>query len=90
MVPQLVDALELERVVGKSAPRFAPVHHFADERKIAGRHFGHLGLEPFQVLGCERPVDLKVVVEPVLDGRAKTDPRVGEELAHRGRQNVGG
>ena len=32
---------------------------------------------------------LEVVVEPVLDRRAEADPGVGEELAYRGRHDVG-
>jgi hypothetical protein len=86
--PQLADSLKLERIVGKAAPRFRPVHHLAHEWKVPGRDLGHLQFEPLEIVGRERPVYLKVVVEPVLNGGTKTDSSMGEKLSHCRGQDV--
>ena len=84
IVAQLVDPLQLQRIVGETAPGLGPIDHLADEGEIPGGHLGHLGFQPFQVLGGERPVHLEVVVEPVLDRRARSrSPHWGTARARR-------
>src|SRR5439155_788600 len=66
---QVLDALELERVVGEAALRLRPVYLLAYKGVVGPYHLVHLGLDPLQILGRERCRHLEVVVEAVLDGR---------------------
>ena len=88
--PQVLDALELERVVREAALRLRPVHLLAHERVIGFHHLVHLGFDPLEVVRRERRRDLEVVVEAVLDRGPESDLGVREELAHRGGEHVGG
>ena len=90
VVPQLADALELERIVGEAPVGLGAVDDFAHERVVARGHLPHPGLDPLEVLGRERPIDLEVVVEAVLDRRAEPDAGAGKQLADRGREDVRG
>jgi hypothetical protein len=86
---EVVDALELERVVREAALRLLPRHLLAYERVIRLHDFAHLGLDALQVLRRERRGDLEVVVEPVFDGGTEPDLGVREKVAHRRREHVG-
>jgi hypothetical protein len=87
---QVVDALQLERVVGEALLGLGAVHLLAHEGELLGDHLAHRRLEGGEVVGRERRRDLEVVVEPVLDGRAEADPGVGPDAAHGRGQDVGG
>ncbi len=89
VVAELADALELERIVGEAPVGLRAVHHLPQERIVAGRHLGHLGLDPLEVLGRERPVHLEVVVEAVFDRGPEPDTGPRKELAHGSGQDVG-
>ena len=88
VVTQLGDPLQLERVVCKAAISLGPVHHLADERIVGGRDRLHLGLDLLEILRRERPGDLEVVVEAVVDRRPEPDRRRREDLPDRRGQHV--
>ncbi len=50
---------------------------------VALRDFGHALFDRGEILGRERPLVGKVVVEAVFDDRTDGDLRVGEQLLHR-------
>ena len=87
---EVVDALELERVVGKAPLRLGAIDLGADERKLLGDDLPHLGLELLKVLDGERLRDPEVVIKTVLDRRAEPDLRVWPEPPHRSRQQMRG
>ena len=89
-VGEVVEALELERIVDEPLPRFDRTHLLAHERELLRRDLPHLLLERLEVLGRERRRDLEVVVEAVLDRGAESDLRVGTQPSHRRRQHVRG
>ncbi len=90
VVVELLEPLELERVVAEELPCLLLVDAAALEGLIGGHDLRHLGLEGLEVLGRERLVDLEVVVEAVVDGGAEPDPGARADLAHGGGQHVGG
>ena len=85
---QIVDAFELQRIVREALLRFRAIHLFAHERVVGLRDLGHFLLDRAEILGCERPADVKVIVESIFDRRAEPDLGLGKELPHRGRQDV--
>ena len=86
--PEVLDPLELERIVGEPPARFVAIDLLANERKLLGDDLPHLGLERLEIFRSERLIDLEIVVEAVLDGRAEADLRVRTEPAHRRGQDV--
>jgi hypothetical protein len=88
--PELLEALELERIVGKSAPGHRLVHFLAHERQLLRHHLAHLIFEDRNIIGRERARHLEVVVKPVLDGRSEPDSGVGPQAPHGGREDVRG
>ena len=82
------ESLELQRIVAKNGVCLFLCNFSAHERQLLGGHLLHLGLERLQVLGREGLVDLEVVIEPVVDGRAEADLRLGAQPADRGGEDV--
>ena len=58
------------------------------EAKVGGLLLAHLRLDLLEVGGRQRPRQIEVVVEAVLDGRTDAELRVGEDVEHRGRHHV--
>ena len=74
---EILDALELERIVGEPLERLAARDLLAHERILLRHDLPHLGLERGEILGRERLGDLEVVVEAVVDRRTEADLRIG-------------
>ena len=89
-VGEVVEPLELERVVDEALARLRHADLLAHERILLRHHLAHLGLELLEVLGREGRRDLEVVVEAVVDGRAEADLRVGAQPSHRRGEDVRG
>jgi hypothetical protein len=64
--------------------------HFARHAQIALRKFGHAFLDRREVLGRERALVRKIVVEAVLDHRPYCHLRVGKQFLHRVREQMRG
>ena len=58
------------------------------EAKVGGLLLSHLRLDLLEVGGRQRPRQVEVVVEAVLDGRTDAELRVGEDVEHGGRHHV--
>ena len=71
------------------APRFLAAHHLAAERLGGGDDLGHARLDALQILGMERLIARKVVVESVLDRRADGHLSAGIQILHRLGHDVG-
>ena len=67
---QSFDQLDLVGLVGKHGLGVGPAEVFPLEGEASADGLPHQFLDLFQVFRSEGPGDLKVVVEPVLDGRA--------------------
>jgi hypothetical protein len=65
-------------------------HHTAREPLPALLDLLHLLLDGLEILGRERPLDVEVVVEAVLDRRADAQLGLGEQLLHGLRHDVRG
>ena len=89
-VVELLQALELERIVGEETARLLLADAATPERHVRRGNLRHLGLERRQVVGREGRLDVEVVVEALLDGRPEADPGAWSQLAHRRGKNVGG
>ncbi len=87
---ELVESLELEGVVTEELTSFVGGHYLPLEPLILGDHLRHLRLEGLEVLGREGFSDSEVVVEALLDRRAKADLGTGSELAHRSGEDMSG
>ncbi len=85
---EFAEPLELERVVREALPRLRLRHLFADERILLRDHLLHFRVELLEVFRGERLRDLKIVVEPVLDGGAEADLSVWPEPANCCGQDV--
>ncbi|NNL98002.1 MAG: hypothetical protein HKO63_07340 [Acidimicrobiia bacterium] len=83
------DDLGLEPLVGKHLEPLVPVDDLAIERLILGQDLVHLAFQKLDVVGSERTSDIKVVVEPVGDGRANGELGTRERGQHRLGQHVG-
>ena len=79
----LADILEMFR-------RFVTVPFLAHEGIVALNDFMHLRLDLFQIVGRERLVAGKIIIEAMFDGRADSDLGAGIQLLHRLRHDVGG
>jgi len=88
--PQIVDPLELERVILEALLGLGPRDFLTDERIIRLHNLPHPLFNRLQILRPERALHLEVVVEAVLDRRSKTDLGLRVELAHRRGQDMGG
>jgi hypothetical protein len=88
VVPQLLQALQLERIVLEPLLSAAAVHLLPHEGVVRLGHLPHLPLDGLEVVGGEGPGHLEVVVEAVLDRRAEADLRLREQLPNRGCQHV--
>ena len=86
---EIIEALELERIVGEAHARLGQRHLFAQERILLGHDLLHLGFERGQIVGRERLLDFEIVVEAIIDGGAETDFGVGAQAAHRRGQDMG-
>ena len=86
--PQFADPLQLERVVGEAPVRLLARHDFPHERIVLRRDLAHLLLDHLEVFRRERARYREIVVEPLVNGRAESDPGVREDLAHRGGEDV--
>ena len=85
-----VDDLPLERLVRESLQGVVAFQLLTQERLVLPDEIAHALLDPREVVGRERLVEIEVVVEAVLDGRADRVPRSGEQVAHRLRHHVRG
>ncbi len=74
---------------GEEARGLGPGQLDALDRLVPLGQVPHAGLDPVEVFGRERPPDVEVVVEPVLDRRPDRELGLREQLPHRLRQQVG-
>ena len=86
---QLLDELQLVRLVLEELSRLRPAHRGALEGVVAGHDGAHPLLHPRQVLGAQGPGKLEVVVEAFLDCRTDGELRAGENLEDRLCHHVG-
>ncbi len=89
---QVVDDLDLERLVvldleraGVGRRQLAQL-----ERVVGGDALAHPRLDRREVVGGQRPGQLEVVVEAVVDDRPDPELRAGEQVQHRLGQDVRG
>ena len=89
---EVVEDLDLERLValGEEGPALVRRQLAADERVVGGDALRHPRLDRGEVVGLERPVELEVVVEAVLDGRPDAELGPGEEVEDGLGHDVGG
>src|SRR5439155_5314921 len=85
---QIIDSLQLERIILEAPFCFYPAYLFTREGIISLHNLSHLFFDRLQILRREGPSDIEIVVEPILDRRAETDLGVGKELTNRRRQHV--
>ncbi len=85
---ELLEPLELQRIVGKQLAGLVRGDPAALERERLLHDLGHLRLDGLQLLRGEGLLDLEVVIEAVIDGRAEADPCIRIDLSHRGRKDV--
>ncbi len=83
------DDLHLEGLVGENLHRFGFRHLAANERLVGGNDVRHLPLDAFQIFRGERPADVEVVVEAILDRRTDRERSPVEETQYRLSQDVG-
>ena len=87
---ELLEALELEGVVGEEVSGLVPGHDPALEGMIGAGDFVHALLDGLQLLGREGLRDLEIVVEAVVDGRSEADSGTRHQLADGGGENMRG
>ena len=88
---QVLDDLDLERLIALAheVDRLgAGQVTRALEAKVGRLLLAHLRLDLLEVGRRQRPRQVEVVVEAVLDGRTDAELRVGEDVEHGGRQHV--
>ena len=64
--------------------------HLALEGQVLGLQFLHARFDFFEILGRERRLALKVVVEAGVGGRTDAELGFGKQFQHRGRQQMRG
>ena len=89
VVVELLQALQLEGVVGEKLPGLGLVHPAPLEGVVGLDDLLDLGLEGLQIVRREGLVHLEVVVEPLVDGGAEADACPGTQLPHRRGQDMG-
>jgi len=87
---QLRDELLLVRLAFERVARLKAVEHGALERLFFGDDLAHALLDGRKVLRRERPIDVEVVVEAVLDRRTDAEPHRREQVFHRFGHHVRG
>ena len=88
---QVLDDLDLERLVPLAfeVDRLGPWEITGVlEAKVGGLLLAHLRLDLLEVGGRQRPRQVEVVVEAVLDGRTDGELRVGEDVENGGSHHV--
>jgi hypothetical protein len=89
---QVVEDLHLERLVAalEEGPPLLRRQLTPDEGMVCRDRFGHPLLDRFEIGGRQRPIQLEVVVEAVVDRRS--DPELGarEQVENRLGHDVGG
>ena len=88
VLAQVVDALELERVLLEALLGLRARDFFPDEGVIRLHHLHHLFFNRLQVLRREGASHVEVVVEAVLDRRAEADLGLRKDLPHRRGEHV--
>ena len=83
------DDLRLVRLVGEDAQRLVDRDGGTLERLVFFDDLVHPGLDPFEVLGGERSIDVEVVVEPVGDRRPDRELGSRIQVEHGLRHDVG-
>src|SRR5689334_14345321 len=81
---ELLEPLELQRIIGEQLTRLRLVHLRALERLVFVRHITHARFDLFEILRRERFFHIEVVVEAVLDRRAETDSSIGPHCTYGG------
>ncbi len=89
MRAEVVDALKLERVVREAPLGLDAVHLVAHEGVFLRDDLEHLRFEGGEVVRREGPLDLEIVVEPVVDRGPEPDPGIRPQPPHGRRQNMG-
>ena len=84
----LLQALQLEGVVGEELARLLAGHHRALEGVVGLDDRRHARLDGLDLLRGERLGHVEVVVEAVVDGGAEAYAGRGNDLAHRGCEHV--
>ena len=85
---QVVDQLDLVRLIGELLARFVRAHFAVDERVILADDLAHPRFDLVQVFRQQCARQVKVIVKAVLDGRADGDLAFGEHFQHRLRHHV--
>jgi len=81
---QVVEDLDLERLpgLGLERPALRERHLAPDERVVGGDALAHARLDRLQVGRGQRPGQVEVVIEAVLDRRADAQPGAREQVEH--------
>src|SRR5439155_18749755 len=85
---QVIDSLELERIVLEASLGLSSRDLFPLEWIVCLHNLHHLFFDNLQILRTEGPANVEIVVEAVFDRRAEADLRLREQLAHGGRQRM--
>ncbi len=80
---QIMDRLDLVRLVCEQLQRLLAGQFLAHERLVRHDESGHPLLDLLEVIGRQRARQLEVVVVAVLDGRPVCEAGIGEHLQHR-------
>ncbi len=86
----LGQSLELEGIIPEELLRLGTLDLTSLEGMVRGGDLGHLGLDPLQIVGGERLLDVEIVVETFVDGRTEADAGVRIQLPDRRREHVSG
>ena len=76
------DDLDLERLIGETFQPFIARQRFVLELLLLGDDLAHLRVDRVEIFGRERPADVEVVVEAVLDRRPDRVFRAREQRTH--------
>ncbi len=90
LVLDLVDELQLVRLLREQLARLLPGHLLVHERHVGGHPRAHLLLDDRQVVRGQGPRQGEIVVEAGIDGRADAQLGVREHLQHGLGHDVGG
>src|SRR2546423_562276 len=82
---QVIDSLQLERIVLEAPLRLFSAHLFTRKGIISFYDLAHLPFDRRDILRRERPTDIEVVIKTVFDRRAEPDLRLREQLPNGSR-----
>ena len=85
-----LDDLPLEGLPGEHVECRVAAQLLAQEWLVLGDDLAHPAIDLGEVVGCEGPPDVEVVIEPVLDRRADGEMGTLVEVEHRLGEHMGG